>query len=62
MSDPLVGAHGAPPESNEEEVSRRTFMANATLTIGGIVDSCWRCPIVGSLIPRRTHPAGRGRR
>ena len=34
-----------------EEVSRRTFMANATLTIGGIIGLGLAIPIVGSLIP-----------
>jgi len=38
------------PES-EEDVSRRTFMANATVTIGGIVGVILAIPIVGSLIP-----------
>lgn len=34
-----------------EEISRRTFMANATLAIGGIVGLVLAVPIVGSLIP-----------
>jgi Rieske Fe-S protein len=49
------GAHtivnaGGEPES-ELEISRRTFMANATLTIGGIIGLVLAVPIVGSLIP-----------
>lgn len=34
-----------------EEISRRKFMANATLTIGGIIGLGLAIPIVGSLIP-----------
>jgi menaquinol-cytochrome c reductase iron-sulfur subunit len=34
-----------------EEISRRTFMANATLTIGGIVGLGLAIPIIGSLLP-----------
>ena len=34
-----------------EEISRRGFMANATLTIGGIIGLGLVIPIVGSLIP-----------
>ena len=39
------------PEDTPEEISRRTFMANATLTIGGIIGVVLAIPIVGSLIP-----------
>lgn len=35
-----------------EEISRRTFMANATLAVGGIVGVVLAIPIVGSLIPQ----------
>lgn len=34
-----------------EEISRRTFMANATLTVGGIIGLGLVIPIVGSLLP-----------
>ena len=34
-----------------EEISRRKFMANATLTIGGLIGLGLAIPIVGSLIP-----------
>jgi Rieske Fe-S protein len=34
-----------------EDVTRRTFMANAALTIGGIIGLVLAVPIVGSLIP-----------
>ena len=34
-----------------EDVSRRTFMAGATLTVGGIIGLVLAIPIVGSLIP-----------
>jgi menaquinol-cytochrome c reductase iron-sulfur subunit len=58
VSDPIAGAHSATPESNEEEVSRRTFMANATLTIGGIVGLVLAVPIVGSLLPPKNASSG----
>lgn len=35
-----------------EEISRRSFMANATLAVGGIVGLVLAVPIVGSLIPQ----------
>ena len=35
----------------EDEVTRRTFMAKATMAIGGIVGVVLAIPIVGSLIP-----------
>ncbi|MBV8723428.1 MAG: hypothetical protein JO277_14865, partial [Candidatus Eremiobacteraeota bacterium] len=38
------------PETSED-ISRRSFMAGATLTIGGIVGVILAIPIVGSLIP-----------
>ena len=34
-----------------EEITRRSFMANATLTVGGIIGLVLAIPIVGSLIP-----------
>ncbi len=34
-----------------EEISRRKFMANATLTVGGLIGLGLAIPIVGSLIP-----------
>jgi len=34
-----------------EEITRRTFMANATLTLGGVIGLGLAIPIVGSLIP-----------
>ena len=39
------------PAETPEEISRRTFMANATLAIGGIVGVVLGVPILGSLIP-----------
>ena len=45
----ILSAYDMPETS--EEVSRRTFMANATLTIGGIVGLVLAIPIVGGLIP-----------
>jgi len=35
-----------------EEITRRTFMANATLTLGGIIGLGLAIPIVGSLLPK----------
>jgi menaquinol-cytochrome c reductase iron-sulfur subunit len=54
---PPLGAHDAPAET-AEEVSRRTFMANATLTIGGIVGLVLAIPIVGSLLPPANESTG----
>ena len=34
-----------------EEITRRTFMANATLTVGGIIGIALAIPLVGSLLP-----------
>jgi Rieske Fe-S protein len=57
-------AHAAPGEGGHariagayddagspEEISRRKFMANATITIGGLIGLGLAIPIVGSLIP-----------
>jgi menaquinol-cytochrome c reductase iron-sulfur subunit len=41
-----------------EEISRRSFMANATLAIGGIVGLGLAIPIVGSLIPEGASSKG----
>ncbi|HZV77575.1 MAG TPA: ubiquinol-cytochrome c reductase iron-sulfur subunit [Candidatus Babeliales bacterium] len=41
-----------------DEVTRRTFMANATLSIGGIVGVVLAIPIVGSLLPPKSASAG----
>jgi menaquinol-cytochrome c reductase iron-sulfur subunit len=41
-----------------EEISRRTFMANATLTIGGIIGLGLAIPIVGSLLPSDSASTG----
>lgn len=38
-------------EGSHEEITRRKFMANATLTIGGAIGLALAIPIVGSLIP-----------
>ena len=42
-----------------EEISRRTFMANASLFVGGVVGLVLVVPIVGSLIPQDTGSKGR---
>ena len=44
--------------ATEEELTRRTFMANATLTIGGVVGLALAVPIVGSLLPPKSDVAG----
>lgn len=41
-----------------DEITRRTFMANATVTIGGIVGLVLAIPIVGSLLPAKTSSTG----
>lgn len=45
----IVSAYDEP--GTPEEITRRTFMANATLAIGGIIGLGLAIPIVGSLIP-----------
>ncbi|HEY1655550.1 MAG TPA: hypothetical protein VGF86_10575, partial [Candidatus Tumulicola sp.] len=45
----FVSAYDQP--ETPEEVSRRTFMANATMTISGIIGIVLAVPIVGSLLP-----------
>ncbi|HTU82762.1 MAG TPA: ubiquinol-cytochrome c reductase iron-sulfur subunit [Candidatus Acidoferrales bacterium] len=50
-------AHDDPGET-PEEVTRRTFMANATMTIGGIIGVVLAVPIVGSLIPSGSQSKG----
>lgn len=55
-----AGAEGTPRKvysayddpGTGEEISRRTFMANATLTVGGLIGLGLVIPIVGSLIPK----------
>jgi menaquinol-cytochrome c reductase iron-sulfur subunit len=48
------------PDASENafEVSRRTFMANATIAIGGIVGVVLAIPIVGSLLPPKNSATG----
>lgn len=53
----ILTAHDEPQET-PEEISRRTFMANATLTIGGIIGVVLAIPIVGSLIPTSSSSKG----
>lgn len=52
----LLSAADAP--ESDYEVSRRKFMANATITIGGIVGVVLAIPIVGSLLPPKNASAG----
>ncbi len=52
----IVNAYDVPP--SEDEVTRRTFMANATLTIGGLVTFALAVPIVGSLLPPKSALTG----
>jgi menaquinol-cytochrome c reductase iron-sulfur subunit len=51
-----LSAHEAPESS--EELSRRTFMANATIAIGGIVGVVLAVPIIGSLLPPQNAATG----
>jgi menaquinol-cytochrome c reductase iron-sulfur subunit len=46
----ITGSYEPEPET-PEEISRRKFMANATLAIGGLITLGLAIPIVGSLIP-----------
>ncbi len=45
----ILSAYDEP--GTHEEITRRKFMANATLTIGGLIGLGLAIPIVGSLIP-----------
>ncbi len=64
MSEPNAGAPERKISSaydvpqTEEEVTRRTFMANATLAIGGVVGLTLAVPIVGSLLPAESNQKG----
>jgi len=52
----ILSAYDMP--QTEEEVTRRTFMANATLAIGGVVGLTLAVPIVGSLLPVESNQKG----
>jgi menaquinol-cytochrome c reductase iron-sulfur subunit len=52
----IVSAHDVP--ETQDEITRRKFMANATLTIGGVVGLVLAVPIVGSLLPPKSSSAG----
>jgi menaquinol-cytochrome c reductase iron-sulfur subunit len=41
-----------------EEISRRSFMANASLVVGGVIGIVLAVPIVGSLIPQSSGSKG----
>lgn len=64
--DAVAGASGAQRKLHSayddpgtpEEISRRTFMANATLAVGAIVGVALAIPIVGSLIPQDSGSKG----
>jgi menaquinol-cytochrome c reductase iron-sulfur subunit len=64
LSEPNAGAPERKISSaydvpqTEEEVTRRTFMANATLAIGGVVGLTLAVPIVGSLLPAESNQKG----
>ncbi len=45
-----------------DEISRRTFMANAMVTIGGVVGLVLAIPIVGSLLPAKNPGTAAGLR
>lgn len=48
MKSKTLSAYDMPETS--EEISRRTFMANATMTVSGIIGIVLAVPIVGSLV------------
>jgi menaquinol-cytochrome c reductase iron-sulfur subunit len=52
----ILSAYDVP--QSPDEVSRRKFMANATVTIGGVVGLVLAVPIVGSLLPPKNAAAG----
>ena len=52
----VLSAYDVP--QTEEEVTRRKFMANATIAIGGVVGLVLAVPIVGSLLPPKNSSAG----
>jgi len=52
----ILSAHDAP--QSEDEVTRRKFMANATIAIGGLVGLALAVPIVGSLLPGKSSTEG----
>lgn len=52
MSNEHRGASAYDDPGTPEEITRRTFMANATLTLGGIIGLGLAIPIVGSLLPK----------
>jgi menaquinol-cytochrome c reductase iron-sulfur subunit len=49
-------AYGAPESA--DETTRRTFMANATVAIGGIIGVVLAVPIIGSLLPPKSAGGG----
>lgn len=51
-----MSAHDVPDSA--DELNRRTFMANATIAIGGIVGVVLTVPIVGSLLPPKNASSG----
>ena len=52
LSNEYRGASSYADPGTPEEMTRRTFMANATLTLGGIIGLGLAIPIVGSLLPK----------
>jgi menaquinol-cytochrome c reductase iron-sulfur subunit len=52
----ILSAYETP--QTQDELTRRTFMANATLAIGGIVTLALAVPIIGSLLPPKTESTG----
>jgi Rieske Fe-S protein len=52
LSNDHRGPNAYDDPGTPEEITRRTFMANATLTIGGIIGLGLTIPIVGSLLPK----------
>jgi Rieske Fe-S protein len=52
LSNEHRGASAYDDPGTPEEITRRTFMANATLTLSGIIGLGLAIPIVGSLLPK----------
>ncbi len=52
----IISAYDEP--GTAEEVSRRTFMANATLTLSGVIGIGLVIPILGSLLPQGGNGSG----
>lgn len=61
-SNASQGLHGTPKAYQDpgtpDEITRRKFMTNATLTIGGVIGLVLAVPIIGSLLPPKSASQG----